>query len=202
MSAAFNDMKKLRLAADVEDGHYDDRLPELISLGRGMFRLDKLEEIARKKVESLNFFDEVEVYLAYQVKLRDALSLPLDTRDMRHFAVSWVTPEELKNAEKDVKAAEKKDFFSYLSTHWQPMQSVLKRLHGEQYKKARDELMTAIEVDFPARLQARVKQESLQHSADAERIVAAQVMREIEQEINGRLTRNFLESKGLGNLLP
>ena len=62
VSLTYNDMKKVRLVSDVENGQYDDHLGELIQLARGMYRLDQLEKIAREKVTSLNFnaVDETE----------------------------------------------------------------------------------------------------------------------------------------------
>ena len=193
VSLTFNNMKKARLNADVENGDYNERLPDLISLARGMFRLDKLEKIAREKVKSLRYVDEIEVYLAYQVKLRDTLHLPLDTPDMRFFDVSWVTQADLDKAETEVKASEEKEFISYLSTDWAPWQSVLKRLHAVGHKQAQAKLVDAMGNEFSMRLNARLKEIGLENDADAERIVGAQVKVDIQHEINEQLTRDFLD---------
>ncbi|QOG21035.1 NEL-type E3 ubiquitin ligase domain-containing protein [Bradyrhizobium sp. SEMIA] len=44
-----------RLIAEVENGAYNNkaRLPDLIELGRVMFRMDALDRIAREKVRAL-----------------------------------------------------------------------------------------------------------------------------------------------------
>ena len=201
VSLTLNEMKKARLAADVENGQYDKRVPELISLARGMFRLDQLEKIARAKVNSLSFVDEIEVYLAYQVKLREKLDLPLDTPDMRFFGVSWVTAEDLNKAEADVKAMEKQDFLHYLSTDWAPWQSVLQRWNQEKYDEAKTKLVEAMDEEFSERLSARLKEAGLENNADAQRNAGSQLLKEMTWEINDGLTKEFLSSQGLSHLL-
>ncbi|MGY2843190.1 hypothetical protein ACVIWU_006932 [Bradyrhizobium sp. USDA 4509] len=55
VTLTWNAMQNARMIEDVKNGVYDNdgRLADLIDLGRVMFRLDALERIARKKVESL-----------------------------------------------------------------------------------------------------------------------------------------------------
>ena len=103
----------------VERGDYDQRLPELIAIARGMFRLEKLEAIARKKAESLMFIDEIEVYLAYQVKLCRPLRLPLVVNEMAYFKVSGVSENDLLAAEATVKELENREFKDFLLA-WTP----------------------------------------------------------------------------------
>lgn len=45
-------MQTARLNADVEDGHYDGRLGELLQNDRVLFRLEALDGIARAMAES------------------------------------------------------------------------------------------------------------------------------------------------------
>ncbi|EIS95537.1 E3 ubiquitin-ligase sspH2 domain protein, partial [Yersinia pestis PY-88] len=85
---------------EVEKGKYDEKLPELIARGREMFRLEQLENIAREKVKTLKTLnvhsvDDIEVYLAYQVKLRGSLELSSVNKEMRFFGVSDVTTDDL-----------------------------------------------------------------------------------------------------------
>ncbi len=197
VSLTFNAMRQLRLSSDVARGHYDQRLPELLTLARGMFRLDQLQTIAREKTESLKFVDEIEVYLAYQVKLRESLSLPLETPDMRYFDVSYVTEQDLTQAQDRVNTAERQGFTHYLASDWQPWQSVLQRLNPEGHARAQDDLIEAMGEDFSQRLEARLQGLGLEADPDAQRLVGPQVQTEITREINGRLTRDFLERRGL-----
>ena len=154
VSLTYNDMKKVRLVSDVENGRYDDRLGELVEVARGMYRLDQLEKIARKKVKSLKYVDEIEVYLAYQVKLRETLKLPLDTPDMRFFAVSWVTDDDLTKAEAQVKSDENAHFINYLSTEWEPWQAVAKRLDNTGFEETQEKVLAHIEESFEAQRNA------------------------------------------------
>jgi len=64
----------------------------------GPWMLDRLEEIARAKVKTLRFVDEIEVYLGYPVKLRERLSLQIDVEDMLYFRCSGITEGDLNNA--------------------------------------------------------------------------------------------------------
>ena len=169
-----------------------------------MFRLDQLEVIGREKAPSLRGVDEevdeIAVYLASRVKLRDALALPLDVADMAHFDVSDVTQDDLDRAKARVRQAEQQGFADYLVTRWQPWQSVLHQREPQVYAAANEELIETMGEPFAnrlqARLQARLPEAGLENDPDAERIVGAQVRAEIEREIMGRLTQDFLAGRG------
>lgn len=201
VSHTFNRMRQLRLTSDVAGGAYDERLPELLTLARGMFRLDQLETISAEHARAIPDADEVEVYLGYQVMLRERLALPLDTADMRWFVASDVTPEDLDRAEVRVVGAEQEGFANYLSSHWQPWQAVLQRLAPNEHAQAQGQLMEAMGEEFHNRLNARLQEAGLENDADAQRNAGPQVQAEITHEINGRLTREFLASRGLLNLI-
>ncbi|ELE5795194.1 E3 ubiquitin--protein ligase, partial [Salmonella enterica] len=68
---ALHQMKNVQLVHNAEKGVYDNNLPGLVSTGREMFRMEMLERIAREKARTLALVDEIEVYLAYQNKLRE-----------------------------------------------------------------------------------------------------------------------------------
>jgi hypothetical protein len=202
---ALNEMRQLRLADDVEQGHYDQRLPDLLDLGRGMFRLRELERIAHEKAESLapaallrgEEVDEIEVYLAYQVRLRETLALPLDVAEMRFFNASHVTQADLDAAEVSVRQAEQQGFADYLATRWQPWQSVLNRLEPQAHEAASEALIEAMGEPFANRLQARLREMGLENDDGAKIQAGASVSKEIEREIMGPLTQNFLVRNGL-----
>ncbi|EDW9443375.1 E3 ubiquitin--protein ligase, partial [Salmonella enterica subsp. houtenae] len=63
---ALHQMQNVQLVHNAEKGEYDDNLAALVATGREMFRLGKLEQIAREKAGTLVLVDEIEVYLAYQ----------------------------------------------------------------------------------------------------------------------------------------
>ncbi len=70
---------------------------------RGVYAMGLLADIARAKVSTLSFVDEIEVYLGYPLKLKEALDLPIDVRNMLYFLCSALTDTDLRNAERIVK---------------------------------------------------------------------------------------------------
>jgi hypothetical protein len=142
-----NDMAKARLLFQVERGDYDARLPELVELARGMFRLEKLEAIARKKAQSLRLVDEIEVYLAYQVKLRGPLRLPLVVGEMAYFKISGVSEQDLLAAEATVKELENREFRDFLLT-WQPWLKAQKGGRGSNEETARSRQFALWDMEY------------------------------------------------------
>jgi hypothetical protein len=65
---------------------------------RGPWMIEQLEQCAREKVKTLRFVDEIEVFLAYPVKLKERLKLPIDVNEMLYFGCSGVTEQDLENA--------------------------------------------------------------------------------------------------------
>ncbi len=119
-------MKNVQLVHNAEKGQYDNDLAALVATGREMFRLGKLEQIAREKVRTLALVDEIEVWLAYQNKLKKSLGLTSVTSEMRFFDVSGVTVTDLQDAELQVKAAEKSEFREWI-LQWGPLHRSAKR---------------------------------------------------------------------------
>ncbi len=68
-------------------------------LGHGSWALSELEKIAGNKSRSLHFVDEIEVYLAYPVMLKERLQLPIVIDTMLYFRCSSVTEADLQAAE-------------------------------------------------------------------------------------------------------
>jgi len=68
---------------------------EMAQLALGMHWMGELEKIARQKISTLRFVDEVEVYLIYQVFLAKVLKLPIETEGMLYANLSGVTKDDL-----------------------------------------------------------------------------------------------------------
>ncbi|EON2369360.1 T3SS effector E3 ubiquitin-protein ligase IpaH1.4, partial [Shigella flexneri] len=64
VALTWNNLRKTLLVHQASEGLFDNDTGALLSLGREMFRLEILEDIARDKVRTLHFVDEIEVYLA------------------------------------------------------------------------------------------------------------------------------------------
>ncbi|EBX2787266.1 E3 ubiquitin--protein ligase, partial [Salmonella enterica subsp. enterica serovar Napoli] len=140
-------MKNVQLVHNAEKGEYDNNLAVLVATGREMFRLGKLEQIAREKVRTLALVDELEVWLAYQNKLRKPLGLTSVTAEMRFFSVSGVTASDLRSAERQVKAAEKSEFREWI-LQWGPLHSVLERKAPERVNALREKQMSDYEETY------------------------------------------------------
>ncbi|MDL1854469.1 NEL-type E3 ubiquitin ligase domain-containing protein [Yersinia pestis] len=200
-----NDMQKAVMLHEVEKGKYDEKLPELIARGREMFRLEQLENIAREKVKTLKTLnvhsvDDIEVYLAYQVKLRGSLELSSVNKEMRFFGVSDVTTDDLLSAETRVKTAENQDFPRWLS-QWSPWKSVVQRIEPERYAAAVEKQYHALENIYPDKLAAELAANGMTGDVDANRIVGKRINDELMGEIDMALTHEVLSAKGASSLL-
>ncbi len=80
-------------------------LPGLANLFlRGTWALSLLEEEARNKIPALPFYDEIEVYLGYPIKLKKELDLPIDAEEMLYFRSSALKRSDLDQAKRKVLA--------------------------------------------------------------------------------------------------
>ncbi|WP_439360227.1 NEL-type E3 ubiquitin ligase domain-containing protein [Bradyrhizobium sp. DASA03007] len=198
ITLAWNGMQTARLNADVENGVCDARLGELLQHGRVMFRLEALDGIARERVNSLRRaepdadVDEIEIYLAYQTQLRDALELRHIAPDMRFMNVSHVTEDDVASAEASVRTQEVAEFPDYLAARWQPWESVLRRIAPEDYAEMQERLVDAMGVQFQTRLDGRLAEHGLTGDADAERVLGAQIRNEIAREIKSAVMHQVL----------
>ncbi|EDF5513742.1 E3 ubiquitin--protein ligase [Salmonella enterica] len=168
-------MRNVQLVHNAEKGEYDDNLAALVATGRVMFRLEKLEQIAREKVRTLAFVDELEVWLAYQNKLKKSLGLTSVTAEMRFFGVSGVTVTDLQAAELQVKAAEKSEFREWI-LQWGPLHSVLERKAPEHFNALREKQISDYEETYRMLSDTELKPSGLVGNTDAERIIGARAM--------------------------
>ncbi|HFJ4637071.1 TPA: NEL-type E3 ubiquitin ligase domain-containing protein [Salmonella enterica] len=168
-------MKNVQLVHNAEKGKYDNNLAALVATGREMFRLGKLEQIAREKVRTLALVDELEVWLAYQNKLRKPLGLTSVTAEMRFFGVSGVTASDLRSAERQVKAAEKSEFREWI-LQWGPLHSVLERKAPERVNALREKQMSDYEETYRMLSDTELRPFGLVGNTDAERTIGARAM--------------------------
>ncbi len=172
---ALHQMQNVQLVHNAEKGEYDDNLAALVATGREMFRLGKLEQIAREKAGTLVLVDEIEVYLAYQNKLKKSLGLTSVTAEMRFFGVSGVTVTDLQAAELQVKAAEKSEFREWM-LQWGPLHSVLERKAPERINALREKQISDYEKAYRMLSDTELKPSGLVGNTDAERIIGARAM--------------------------
>ncbi|ECO9765937.1 E3 ubiquitin--protein ligase [Salmonella enterica] len=175
VTLALHQMKNVQLVHDAEKGQYDNNLAALVATGREMFRLEKLEQIAREKAGTLALADDVEVYLAYQNKLKKALGLTSVTAEMRFFGVSGVTVSDLQAAELQVKAAEKSELREWI-LQWGPLYSVLERKAPERVNALREKQISDYEETYRMLSDTELRPFGLVGNTDAERTIGARAM--------------------------
>ncbi|EAW7746223.1 SPI-2 type III secretion system effector E3 ubiquitin transferase SspH2 [Salmonella enterica] len=168
-------MKNVKLVHNAEKGQYDNDLAALVATGREMFRLGKLEQIAREKVRTLALVDEIEVWLAYQNKLKKSLGLTSVTSEMRFFDVSGVTVTDLQDAELQVKAAEKSEFREWI-LQWGPLHRVLERKAPERVNALREKQISDYEETYRMLSDTELRPSGLVGNTDAERTIGARAM--------------------------
>ncbi|OHM19414.1 SPI-2 type III secretion system effector E3 ubiquitin transferase SspH2 [Salmonella enterica] len=168
-------MKNVQLVHNAEKGQYDNDLAALVATGREMFRLGKLEQIAREKVRTLALVEEIEVWLAYQNKLKKSLGLTSVTSEMRFFDVSGVTVTDLQDAELQVKAAEKSEFREWI-LQWGPLHRVLERKAPERVNALREKQISDYEETYRMLSDTELRPSGLVGNTDAERTIGARAM--------------------------
>ncbi|EDD0972435.1 type III secretion system effector E3 ubiquitin transferase SspH2 [Salmonella enterica subsp. enterica] len=175
VTLALHQMKNVQLVHDAEKGEYDNNLVVLLATGREMFRLEKLEQIAREKAGTLALVDEIEVWLAYQNKLKKSLGLTSVTAEMRFFGVSGVTVSDLQAAELQVKAAEKSEFREWI-LQWGPLHGVLERKAPERVNALREKQISDYEETYRMLSDTELRPFGLVGNTDAERTIGARAM--------------------------
>jgi hypothetical protein len=191
----FNQLKALWQNDDIRRGLYDRRVGDVVAVARQMFRLEVLAEISRLKVASMAVVDEIEVYLAYAVQLRNALQLTTVVPDMRFYTVSHVTADDLADALQTVQTRERADFDAFLALDYEPWQTLLARLLGDRFQRAQQRMQEALDARFEADLRAAL----LAHGVDPDdddgrRTAGVAVLRNIGYGVLGPLTRECIRS--------
>lgn len=201
VTLAWNNMQIAELIHLAVSGTYDNKLPELVTIAREKFRLEKLEIIAREKIKTLVFVDELDVYLAFQTKLKPFLELNTVAEKMRFFDVSSVSTDDLKAAEIQVKTAENDKFPQWLC-RWTPWQKVIERLAPAAWDEAWEQRYSMLDsIEYKDKLDSALKAETLMNVADAEQFYAKKILKKMEINILLPLTQQLLNEQGQQDLL-
>lgn len=192
VTLAWNDMQQAELICRIKAGEYDDQWPALVDAGRVMFRLQQLELIAREKVKTLRFIDEIEVYLAFQTELSTRLQLTAFAKEMRFYEHAGISEAELKAAALRVKTAENTEFAQWFA-RWEPWHSILERNNPDVWAAADQQRRQHYPDDYEHRLNIRLQDISISvNDEDAKRNLGREVMQEIDREIFVPLTESVL----------
>ncbi|MGH8386902.1 MAG: NEL-type E3 ubiquitin ligase domain-containing protein [Pseudomonas sp.] len=109
-SAALN-FSHLEVAVEIEKvtGLMDSEEPtadSLLKLGKGLFRLDQLDQITQAHIVKHPSADHLEVGLAYRTGLVNDLELPGQPQHMRYKSLGGVSAQDLQAAKAQVQTAE------------------------------------------------------------------------------------------------
>ncbi|SDT38068.1 NEL-type E3 ubiquitin ligase domain-containing protein [Pseudomonas granadensis] len=164
----------------------------LLKLGRGLFRLEQLNEIAREHAGKFPKLDPLEVNLAYRTGLAKTLDLPGQPRNMRYGTLAGVTQADLEVAQNRVNTAE-------LSPKW--LQFLSEQTFWKDYlQRTFPRRFAPVEDKFAPKLTAL--DEKASSLPDADYLSQAQIiMAEREQaleEVLTRLTDDALRIEELG----
>ena len=114
---------------------------------KGPWAIQLLEEIARNKIPTLPFFDEIETYLGYPIKLKEELQIPIDVQNMLYFTCSALNAKDLEEAKNFVLNKQKEPFeFLVNNAKWQ---EALSANYSKEYQAILDEKAEAAEADDP-----------------------------------------------------
>ncbi len=106
VALALNQMELAHLNHRAEQGALDG--PALFALGRQLYRMQALEKISQREARRLQREHEaIEVFLAFQVGLRERLDLPVGNRTMLYRASSHVEDKDLEEAAVEIESAER-----------------------------------------------------------------------------------------------
>lgn len=198
VTLAMNNMQKVQLVHNAEKGVFDKNLSGLVSAGREMFRLQKLEQIAQEKVKTLRLVDEVEVYLGYQNRLRDALELTTTTEKMRFFDASGITKSDLKVAESQVKSTENSQFREWI-LQWEPLHKLLERTDPKCWETLSKKKIQDYDSSYQKLFYSELVPAGLAGNTEAECIIGARAMKDAENAFLEGL-RPWVEQVLAGNL--
>ncbi|ASG88987.1 SPI-1 type III secretion system effector E3 ubiquitin transferase SlrP [Salmonella enterica] len=201
VTLTYHHMQEATLVYDAERGAFDSKLAELIMAGREVFRLEKMESLAREKVKRLFFIDEIEVFLGFQNQLREALSLTTMTREMRFYNVSGITESDLDEVEIRIKTAENSDFYKWFA-QWGPWLKVLERIAPEEWREMLEKRAEYIETnEYQSRINAELEALGIAGDPDAERMTGIRIMEETNQTLFTEIMENVLKKQGANSFM-
>lgn len=122
-------IEEARINMHAEQGDYLE--PQLLDLGRGMFRQDSLGKIVRERVGESRH-EEIELYLAVKTRLAARLNLPFSIAAGRYCG-GIVTNETIDAMEAQVLAREQSGALLEFFVNWGPWEKCLAKKHAESY---------------------------------------------------------------------
>ena len=120
---ALDDLETLQLLISAETMAIKNSNPsELRALGLKMMRLDEVKRIARDHMKTLNWVDDIEVDLAFQIGVRKHLDLPGSTQNMIYRRCAQVSEQDIAKAVEQVKENCSEAHLNVYLDRWAPWQ--------------------------------------------------------------------------------
>ncbi|MEJ2755592.1 MAG: NEL-type E3 ubiquitin ligase domain-containing protein, partial [Gammaproteobacteria bacterium] len=126
-----NDIEKLTRIREASCSENPEA--SLRSLGQSLLALEVVHRHAAEKCKHAHFVDEIEVYLALEIKLADALNLPVSTKNMLFERCANLTEQEIAAARKEALATvnDPQKVKTYLES-WEPWQTLQRTAQARQ----------------------------------------------------------------------
>lgn len=158
LMAIWRRMQAEALLHDVNEGAFDNKLPELIATGRERFRLLKLDNFVRRYACHVTFINEVEFSLSLASQLRDALRLTSVAPASGFMPLPGVTADALTEMEAKIKKEEDAEFPAWLAL-WMPWQHYIARNRPDDWQQAQSARKLAYEREGMAMRAAQTRSE-------------------------------------------
>jgi len=195
-AAALN-FSHLEVATEVDKvinpiGNVRSTAAGLLTLGRGLFRLEELEMIAQSHIKRDPKADPLEVSLAYRTGLATTLDLPGQPTHMRYASLSGVKQADLDKAEGKIKSAELSPQFKRFLIRQPFWTDYLSRHYPGRF--------ASISATYPPKLQAVFdKAESLKTADYLSQVSVIKTEKETaENAVFERLTEDVMKMVELG----
>ena len=123
VTLALDDLETLQLLTSAETMAVSNSNPcELRALGLKMMRLDEVKRIAHDHMKTLNWVDDIEVELAFQIGVRKHLDLPGLTQNMIFIDCAQVSEQDIAKAVEQVKKNCSEAHLNVYLDQWAPWQ--------------------------------------------------------------------------------
>ena len=193
ITQGIGDMERAKINHDVEV--QDHTIAELLAIGRGLFKLKVLDDIADAEIAAQRAsgepMDDLEIRLAYQIGLRDRLELPAVADSMSYRTTANLEPEMLTNAEATVRRGLSNSASVNFLADWAPWRRALQHADADgSYERTR--VSHQLERDALSIQPAQITEgEWMEELAEMQERQAGDVFR-----ITRRLTRDVLAQEG------
>ncbi|MGH2611837.1 MAG: NEL-type E3 ubiquitin ligase domain-containing protein [Rhabdochlamydiaceae bacterium] len=131
--SALDELELMINIHELENAEYPE--DKLHQIGKSYLLLGMVNGKAKEHIQTLTWVDEVEVYLAFRINLRDRFNLPLLTRNMIFTRSAQVTEEQLKKAGNAIEQACTEEKLDQFLEEWSPWVRHKRRMSVPAYEK-------------------------------------------------------------------